>query len=131
MRSLLLIVGLLAASPAPAQTVPDGSDAALGAETAAAVIGLVGKGLGGRGFRNPEEARYGRLRRGKGGAVCGEVDVVNRMGNHVGPRPFVADPDAGFAGLMPDAAEIRHPSSMAQYRDFQRILALLAENCEG
>ncbi|GJE18546.1 hypothetical protein [Methylobacterium marchantiae] len=121
-----LTLALLAAGPATAQTVTDGSDAAIGAEMSASVMALVGKGL-----KSPAEARYGRLRRGKADAICGEVDVTNRMGAHVGPRPFVADPGAGFAGILPDAAEIRHPSSMAQYQSFQRILALLSANCDG
>ena len=116
---------LLAASSALGQSVTDGSDAALG-ERAGAVIALVGKGL-----KAPGEARYSRLRPGRAEGVCGDVDVINRMGDHVGPRPFVADLDAGFAGILPDAAEMRHPSSMAQFQAFQRILALLAANCES
>ncbi|MCC0808758.1 hypothetical protein FPV16_21550 [Methylobacterium sp. W2] len=126
MRAVCLSVALLAAAPATAQTVIDGSDAMIGAEISVSVMTLVGRGV-----RSPAEARYGRLRRGKADAICGEVDVTNRMGAHVGPRPFVADPEAGFAGIMPDAAEIRHPSSMAQYQGFQRTLALLSANCDG
>ncbi|KQO56045.1 MULTISPECIES: hypothetical protein [unclassified Methylobacterium] len=125
-RTVCVSVVLLAAVPATAQTITDGSDATVGAEVAAATTALLGKGL-----KSPAEARYSRLRPGKAGAVCGEVDVTNRMGVHVGPRPFVADTGSGFAGILPDAAEIRHPSSMAQYQGFQRILALLAANCEG
>ncbi|WP_019904003.1 hypothetical protein [Methylobacterium sp. 77] len=125
-RAACLALAVLAALPAMAQTVTDGSDAAIGPEVSVAVTALVGKGL-----KSPADARYSRLRRGKAGAVCGEVDVTNRMGAHVGPRAFVADPGSGFSGIMPDAAEIRHPSSMAQYQGFQRTLALLAANCDG
>lgn len=125
-RAVCVFVALLAAAPATGQTITDGSDAMVGAEAAAATMALLGKGL-----KSPAEARYSRLRPGKAGAVCGEVDVTNRMGVHVGPRPFVADTGSGFAGILPDAAEIRHPSSMAQYQGFQRVLVLLTANCEG
>ncbi|WP_036266466.1 hypothetical protein [Methylobacterium sp. 10] len=125
MLAVSLALALLAVAPATAQTVIDGSDATLGAEMSASVMALVGRGL-----KSPAEARYGRLRRGKASAICGDVDVTNRMGAHVGPRPFVADPESGFAGIMPDAAEIRHPSSMAQYQSFQRTLTLLSANCD-
>ncbi len=77
---------LLAVSGVPAQTVTDGSDAALGPETSAAVLALVARVL-----RSPD-ARVTDLRPGRAGALCGAVDLRNRMGTYTGPRPFVADP---------------------------------------
>ncbi|MFD0934433.1 hypothetical protein ACFQ12_04445, partial [Methylobacterium trifolii] len=74
-------------------------------------------------------ARVGRLRAGRGGLVCGEVDRPNRMGDYTGPRPFVADLSASFAGIVPDAPELRHPASVAQYRAMQRTLSLHAAHC--
>jgi hypothetical protein len=115
---------LLVGSGAHAQTVVDDSAAALPAGTAPAVIALLGKGL-----KAPEAARYGRLRMGRAGAVCGEVDTTNRMGQHVGPRGFVADLGAGFAALVPDGPELRNPASPAHYAAMQRTLALFSANC--
>ncbi|NEU11372.1 hypothetical protein G3T14_04430 [Methylobacterium sp. BTF04] len=119
----MLASPILGAGPVRAQTVVDGSDTTLGPE-AHSVIALVGKGL-----KVPETARYGRLRTGRAGAICGEVDTTNRMGQHVGPRSFVADVGAGFAGIVPDGAELRNPASMGHYGVMQRILALFAANC--
>lgn len=115
---------LLAGSGAQAQTIVDDSAAALADRTASIVIGLLGKGL-----KAPEAARYGRLRMGRAGAVCGEVDTTNRMGQHVGPRGFVADLGAGFAAIVPDGPELRNPASPAHYTAMQRTLALFAANC--
>jgi hypothetical protein len=120
----LVAAALLAGTVAQAQTVVDDSAAALPAGTAPAVIGLLGRGL-----KAPETARYGRLRMGRAGAVCGEVDTTNRMGQHVGPRGFVADLGAGFAAIVPDGAELRNPTGTAHYAAMQRTLALFSANC--
>jgi hypothetical protein len=120
----LLTAAFLAGSGAHAQTIVDDSAAALPAGTAPAVIELLGRGL-----KAPEAARYGRLRRGRAGAVCGEVDTTNRMGQHVGPRGFVADPGAGFAAIVPDGPELRNPAGPADYAAMQRTLALFSANC--
>lgn len=53
------------------------------------------------------------------------------MGDHTGPRRFVADPASGFAGLLPEGPELRAPASMADYQAMQRALTLLAANCGG
>ncbi len=120
----ILAAALLAAPTARAQTVADESAVALGPEATQAVLALLGKGL-----KSPETARYGRLRPGRAGAVCGEVDTTNRMGQHVGPRGFVADLGAGFAAIVPDGAELRNPASPAHYAAMQRTLALFSANC--
>ncbi len=120
----VLAVLLMAGSAARAQTIADGSDAALPAGTAPAVMALLGKGL-----KAPEAARYGRLRPGRAGAICGDVDTTNRMGQHVGPRGFVADLESGFAAIVPDGPELRNPASPAHYAAMQRTLALFSANC--
>ena len=117
-----LAAATLAGPAVHAQVLVDAS--ALPPETAQAVVALLGKGL-----KAPESARYGRLRTGRAGAVCGEVDTTNRMGQHVGPRGFVADLGAGFAAIVPDGAELRNPAGMAHYAAMQRALALFAANC--
>lgn len=115
---------LLFVRPLAAQTVTDGSAAAIDTGAAKAVFALVGKGM-----KDPSTARYSRLRPGRSGAVCGEVDATNRMGTHTGPRAFVADPTSDVGGILPDAPELRHPSSMAQYQAMQRTLDLFKANC--
>ncbi len=120
----LLTAALLVAAPAVAQSVTDGSEAALGADDAKAVFALIGKGM-----KDPASALYTQLRRGRAGALCGEVDATNRMGTHTGPRPFVADTAAGFGGILPDAPELRNPASLAQYQAMQRTLDLYRANC--
>ena len=114
---------LLAAIPAGARA-PDGAEPGLDADTAARVTALLGRTL-----RMPETARYGRLRAGRAGAFCGEVETINRMGQPVGPRRFVADLDAGIAGILPDGPELRNPGSPQDYAAMQRILTLYAANC--
>lgn len=100
------------------------STPALPPEVASRVTELVGRGL-----KAPETARYSRLRMGRGGIVCGAVETPNRMGQYTGPRAFVADPDAGFAGIVPDAPELRHPASPADYAAMQRTLTLFSAHC--
>jgi hypothetical protein len=122
----MAIVGavLLIPDHAYAQSIIDGSDSVLGAEETKAVTAVIGKGM-----KDPSAALYSQLRRGRAGALCGEVDATNRMGTHTGPRAFVADTKAGFGGILPDAPELRHPSSMAQYQAMQSTLDLYRANC--
>ncbi|GLS46326.1 hypothetical protein GCM10007884_43190 [Methylobacterium brachythecii] len=115
---------LLSWDHAYAQTVTDGSDSVLGLDESKATIALVGQGM-----KAPSSALYSRLRHGRAGAACGEVDATNRMGTHTGPRSFVADTKAAFGGILPDAPELRHPSSMAQYQAMQRTIELYRTNC--
>ncbi|KQP32596.1 hypothetical protein ASF27_17640 [Methylobacterium sp. Leaf102] len=120
--SVGLTLVTLVAPAAHAQPLPEAS--ALPPEIAQAAVTLLGRGL-----KAPETARFDRLRMGRAGAVCGQVDTTNRMGQHVGPRGFVADLEAGFAALVPDGAELRNPASPAHYAAMQRALALFAANC--
>ncbi|MBD8909395.1 hypothetical protein [Methylorubrum zatmanii] len=117
----LLILG--GATAARAQTVVDGSDAAVGPEAARAVLSLIGTQL-----RDPE-ARIAGLRIGRSGALCGTVDVRNRMGVHTGPRGFVADLPEKFIGRLPEGPELRSPASMADFRAMERARALYEANC--
>lgn len=123
-RGVLAALLVLAIPAAPrAQTIADGSDAAVGAETARAVLVLIGRQV-----RDPE-ARIARLRIGGAGALCGTVDVRNRMGAHSGPRPFVADLADGFFGRLPEGPELRSPDSPAAFKAMQRAGRLFEANC--
>jgi hypothetical protein len=112
---------LLMAAPVRAQVA---DDPGIGADTTGRVIALLGRSL-----RTPATARYSRLRAGRAGAFCGEVETTNRMGQPVGPRYFVADLDAGIAGILPDGPELRNPGTPEDYTAMQRILTLYAANC--
>ena len=112
---------VLAAMPAWAQE-PD--ESGLGPEVAGRVRALLGRSL-----RDPDTARYGRLRPGRAGAVCGTVETRNRMGQPTGPRPFVTDLAGGTAGLLPDGPELRNPGTVEDFAAMQRILALYRANC--
>lgn len=114
---------ILGAPAARAQTVTDGSDAALGPERTGAVLALVARVL-----RGPD-ARVTGLRDGRAGAVCGAVDLRNRMGTYTGPRAFVADPGGGFLGRLPEGPELRNPASPADFQAMQRARTLFAANC--
>ncbi len=121
---LAAVLGAALGAPAArAQTVTDGSDAALGPETSAAVLALVARVL-----RSPD-ARVTDLRPGRAGALCGAVDLRNRMGTYTGPRPFVADPGSDFLGRLPEGPELRNPGSPAAYQALQRARSLFAANC--
>ncbi len=122
-RSVALAALLLLPVGVRAQAVTDGSDAALGPETAGAVLALVGRVL-----RSPD-ARVTGLRAGRAGALCGAVDVRNRMGDYTGPRAFVADPGTDFLGRLPEGPELRNPGSPAEFEAMRRARALFAANC--
>jgi len=107
-----------------AQTITDGSDRVVGGQSAAEAVALIGRGL-----KDRESARVTGLRPGRAGAVCGQLDRRNRMGDYTGPRGFVADPAAGFAGLSPESPELRAPASAADYQAAQRARTLYRANC--
>ncbi|WP_232629730.1 hypothetical protein [Methylobacterium sp. Leaf118] len=121
--ALAACLALAGSAGARAQTVTDGSDAAVGAAAAKAVLVLLGSRI-----RDPE-ARVANLRVGRAGALCGTVDVRNRMGDHAGPRRFVADPAEGFFGRLPEGPELRSPGSPADFQAMQRARALFEANC--
>ncbi len=75
------------------------------------------------------EARVARLRIGRAGALCGTVDVRNRMGAYTGPRGFVADIPEKFLGRLPEGPELRSPASPADFQAMERARALYAANC--
>ncbi|KQT46805.1 hypothetical protein ASG52_13985 [Methylobacterium sp. Leaf456] len=123
MRGLLAALLLLAAPGARAQSIVDGSAATVGPPAASTILVLVG-----RQFPDPE-ARIAGLRKGRDGAVCGTVDVRNRMGTHAGPRPFVADLSENFFARLPEGPELRSPASPADFKAMQRAKALYEANC--
>ncbi|MEH3119397.1 MAG: hypothetical protein PGN25_17915 [Methylorubrum populi] len=114
---------LLSATSARAQTVVDGSDAAVGPEAARTALTLIGRQLRDTG------ARVANLRIGRAGALCGTVDVRNRMGTYTGPRGFVADIPQSFLGRLPEGPELRNPGSPADFRAMERARALFEANC--
>lgn len=120
-----LAAALALGGPSGAQSVTDGSDGAIGAERARAVLALATRQL-----RSPD-ARITALRAGRGETLCGAVDVKNRMGTYVGPRGFVADLAEGFFGLLPEGPELRNPASMADFQAMERAKALFAAHCGG
>lgn len=120
LAALLILSG---AGMAGAQTVVDGSEAGVGAEAVRAALSLIGGQM-----RDPE-AKVADLRIGRAGALCGTVDVRNRMGAYTGPRPFVADLSDKFLGRLPEGPELRSPGSMAAFKAMERAKALFEANC--
>lgn len=121
----VLAIGLTTLAPmkARAQSIEDGSDAAIGAANARTVVQLVGLHL------KSTDAKITALRRSGDTAICGSVDVRNRMGAYTGPRGFVADLSDGFIGRLPEGPELRNPASVADFRAMERAKALFAQNC--
>ena len=105
-RSLAVASGLtlaaVAAAPvdARAQSVEDGSDAAIGPRDARAVLDLIAHHL-----RRPD-ARVTVLRRSAGSVICGSVNVKNRDGLYIGERGFVADLATAYFGRIPEGPEL-------------------------
>lgn len=120
LAALLILSG---ASTVGAQTVVDGSEAGVGAEAARTALSLIERQM-----RDPE-AKVAGLRIGRAGALCGTVDLRNRMGAYTGPRPFVADLSEPFLGRLPEGPELRSPGSMAAFRAMERAKALFEANC--
>lgn len=116
-----------AATGGRAQGLPDRPGAAIGPDDAQAVRALIERDLG-RDLRSAD-ARLAGLRQGRAGGICGTVEVRNRMGTYTGPRPFVADLGAGFAGRLPEGAELRNPGSAADFTRLERARAMFVENC--
>ncbi len=116
---------LTARSDAHAQSVVDGSDHAIGAERTAALLVLIEQHL------RSSDAKIAGLHQGQAGALCGTVDVRNRMGTYTGPRGFVADLSDGFVRRLPEGPEKRSPASMADFVAMERAKRLFGENCTG
>jgi hypothetical protein len=92
-------------------------------ETARVATASIGRQLG------SPDARVSGLRMGRGGVLCGSVDVRNRMGTYTGPRPFVFDPATGLAGRLPEGPELRNPANLAEYQSMERTRALFVAHC--
>ena len=122
-KAALAALLVLAAPAARAQSIVAGTDAAIGPVAASTVLVLVGRQL-----RDPQ-ARIAGLRNGRAGALCGTVDVTNRMGAYTGPRPFVADLPERFLARLPEGPELRNPASPADFQAMQRAQALFEANC--
>ena len=103
----------------------DTAHAPLDPEIVRSATAAIGKQLG------SADARVNGLRTGRGGVLCGSVDVRNRMGIYTGSRPFVFDPATGVAGRLPEGPELRHPASMAEYKALDQARALFVARCTG
>ncbi len=118
---LLASVALLSAGHALADNNANSADPEImGVATAA-----IGRQLG------SADARVSGLRTGRGGVLCGRVDVRNRMGTYTGARPFAFDPATGVVGRLPEGPELRNPASMADYQALERVRALYVAHCTG
>lgn len=94
-------VGVMAAtfaasfSVVEAQTVMDGSDAALDPKVAKAMIAAVSSQL-----VDPYSAQFDKLRPWEtdAGSICGRVNAKNGMGGYVGFQPFryIIDQDTAY-----------------------------------
>ena len=123
LSALALGAGLLGPATARAQAIVDGSERILDAAQARDLtIRLVER-------LRSADPRVANLRLGRAGALCGTVEIRNRMGDYTGPRHFVADLSDGFVGRLPDGPERRNPSGMADYRAMERATALFTANC--
>ena len=119
----LLVVLALAAGVAYAQDAALVTGGAPDLESGRAATAAIGRHLG------SPDARVSNLRTGRGGILCGRVDVRNRMGSYTGPRAFVFEPGTGVAGRLPEGPELRNPAGVAEYRAMERTLALFAAHC--
>ncbi|BAQ47378.1 MULTISPECIES: hypothetical protein [Methylobacterium] len=117
------LLGAMLAGPAAAQSVVDGSDAGIGIERTERLLALVRQTLPG------PDAKVTDLREGRAGAVCGMIEMRNRMGSYTGPRPFVSDPASCVFGRLPEGPELRNPASAADFAAMERTKRLFAQNC--
>jgi hypothetical protein len=124
--TLCLLVGAVLAAdaqPARGQNIVDGSDATVGQAQIQAILDAVGRAL------RSTDARVTELRRGRQGAICGAVEVRNRMGNYTGARPFVFDPESRIFGRFPEDPELRNPASMADFTAMEQARTRYLQNC--
>jgi hypothetical protein len=119
----LLVLLAQAGGGVHAQNAPESSGDAPNAETVRAATAAIGRQLG------STDAKVSSLRTGRGGVLCGSVNVRNRMGTYTGPRHFVFDPGTGVAGRLPEGPELRNPSSTAEYHAMERVKALFVAHC--
>ena len=115
----------LAAVPATlsAQTVEDGSEAAIGPEATRAVLALIARHL------DSPDAKVSVLRKAEGGLICGSVDVKNKMGLYSGARGFVADLSDSAFGRVPDGPELLSAGRGPEHQALERIRQLYFKAC--
>ncbi|GJD37293.1 hypothetical protein [Methylobacterium aerolatum] len=114
----------MSAAAARAQDVADGTDARIGPDATRILLDRIGRTLHGG-----TEAKVTALREGRQGALCGAVEVRNRMGTYTGARPFVFERETGFLGRLPEGPELRNPASAADYEAMERARTLFLANC--
>jgi len=121
--ALLCLAMAAAASGARAQTVDDGSGAALGPADTRAVLDLIGRHL------NSPDTKVTVLRRSGGSIICGSVNVKNRDGLYTGERGFVVDLPRSFFGRVPDGPELMTFRPGEAYQAMERIRQLYFARC--
>ncbi len=120
---LASVIVAISATGVRAQSVTDGTEVRVGPEITRALLARIGQTL-----RSPD-AKVTALHEGRQNAVCGAVEVRNRMGTYTGARPFVFEPDTGFLGRLPEGPELRNPASVADYTAMERVRTLFTLNC--
>ncbi|MFY9289767.1 MAG: hypothetical protein WAP03_03535 [Methylorubrum rhodinum] len=136
-RTLLALsaaLGLVLALPARAQTVEDGSEAAIGKENAAIVLALIAERFAAL------DPKVTTLRRARGTGqgtrqgtgteawICGAVNVKNQDGLYLGERGFVVDVGNRFFGRVPDGPELLNPRAEG-FAEKERIRQLFFSLC--
>ncbi|KQT61399.1 hypothetical protein ASG52_00465 [Methylobacterium sp. Leaf456] len=124
-RTLLALsaaLGLLLALPARAQTVEDGSDAAIGKDNTALVIGLIAERFAAL------DPKVTTLRRARDSWICGAVNVKNRDGLYIGERGFVVDVGSRFFGRVPEGPELMNPRADG-FAEKERVRQLFFDLC--
>lgn len=105
LRGLAAAAALVLASPAGAQVVEDGSDAAIGKAVADKVLAIVGQRF------KDLDPKITALRRAEGSWLCGSVNVKNRDGLYSGERGFVLDLTSDVFGRVPEGPELLNPKA--------------------
>ncbi|GAB6845171.1 hypothetical protein HNR00_004250 [Methylorubrum rhodinum] len=130
-RTLLALsaaLSLVLALPARAQTVEDGSEAAIGQENAAIVLALIAERFAAL------DPKVTTLRRAQGTGqgteawICGAVNVKNQDGLYLGERGFVVDVGRRFFGRVPDGPELLNPRAEG-FAEKERIRQLFFSLC--
>lgn len=134
-RTLLALsaaLGLVLALPAWAQTVEDGSEAAIGKENAAIVLALIAERFA---ALDPKVTTLRRARgtgqgtrQGTEAWICGAVNVKNQDGLYLGERGFVVDVGRRFFGRVPDGPELLNPRAEG-FAEKERIRQLFFSLC--
>lgn len=101
--SISVCVSLI--NPTQAQPVEDGSETAIGKDSAKIILDLVNQQFG------KLDPKVSSLRPAEGSWICGSVNVKNQDGLYIGERGFIADVPARFLGRVPEGVELLNPKA--------------------